>query len=330
MSLERKLKKWIEMELVTQEQASSILNFEKKDSNTTFWRSLYIFSGILIGLGICLIVASNWEVIPSPLKFSIDFIISLFFVWNAYKNIENRRKGLSELFLILSFLMIGATIGLTGQVFNLEGGWVSFAFFWAMLGIPFVVCSHSLFLNYSWLILFFHFFALECVVNVLQPIFIWISEIKFFQRGFLLQTLFVFIFYLMSFLMKNLDKNFHKYTILPQLSANLFLLCSYVSLSVIACLGLDIVDRFAKYFSIAFVFFCLGYRMWLGIKNKDAVLFKQNSIFAEIYIFSLFATKMGDLFASGLGFIFSGLFILLAIYILKKTSNYIKNMEMFQ
>ena len=40
--------------------------------------------------------------------------------------------------------MVGGTIGLIAQTFNLSGGWQSFAVSWALLSTPFILVSRLL------------------------------------------------------------------------------------------------------------------------------------------------------------------------------------------
>ena len=54
------------------------------------------------------------------------------------------------------------------------------------------------------------------------------------------------------------------------------------------------------------------------------------SLIFLIYIFILFASHLSNLFMSGVGFIFGGLAVLAMIYVFKRTSLYIKNMEAFK
>ena len=57
--------------------------------------------------------------------------------------------------------------------------------------------------------------------------------------------------------------------------------------------------------------------------------FIRNTHLLELYILFLFVTRYGNLFMSGVGFIVGGLLLLGVLYLLKKTSKYIKTLEVF-
>ena len=83
-------------------------------------------------------------------------------------------------------------------------------------------------------------------------------------------------------------------------------------------------------FAHLIVFGFLGLRMYLAIQTQNQTSFKRNAVLAELYVFGIFASRFGNLFLSGIGFILGGLFVLGFIYVLRKTTRYIKKMEAFQ
>lgn len=319
MRITYKLQKWVDNQLISPEQKEEIIAFEKQNSNSLFWRSAFIMSGLLIGLGICLIVASNWNAVPVWLKLLLNFCISISFVYGAYWTIINNKKKLKELFLILSFLMVATSIGLIAQIFNLEGGWESFSSSWALLGLPFVFYSRSLIFNIVWVYLFHNL-----------TIYIWGREwllklLDLINNDFIISVGIVTILSLFSYGMKKIDDKTNKYTLIFKAFSLMALWSAYFSVFAVS------FDwGIATLSSCIIVFGFLVYRILLALKSQDMLSFKRNVTLAELYIFVIFATRYGDLFASGIGFIIAGLIILLFVYILKKTANYIKNMEAFK
>ena len=112
MSLTKKVNTWVEQRIITTEQKEKILAFENKKGNNTFWNTAFIIAGILIGLGVCLLIAANWSVLPAAVKLIGDFALLGALIYGIYWSIQTQHKGLKELFTILSFLLIGGTIGL--------------------------------------------------------------------------------------------------------------------------------------------------------------------------------------------------------------------------
>ncbi len=326
MSLQNKLTRWKEENLLTQEQCEKILTFERKRTGNTFWHTAFIIAGLLIGLGICLLIASNWDALGAVVKIVGDFAILGALFYTTWWCVIHERKGLKELFAILSFLMIGATIGLLGQVFNLEGGWQSFALAWALLGLPFVVVSRALFFNLGWVFLCFSAFEMSWIGKILKHL--W----KTFDGS---AIIFVALLCLLSYAGKKLDETAHPYTLLPKAFSKLVLWLAYIFTWLLGLHWgtrnfLHSPDWLTVIIANLFVFIFFGARMFLAIKTQNLISFRRNAILAEIYIFVLFASCFGSLFLSGLGFIAGGLAILGLIYALRRTSRYIRTMGEFK
>lgn len=318
MKLKKKIDKWVENELISEAQGNSILKFEQKYNNNLYGKTAFIIAGLLIGLGICLIVASNWDEIPTILKVLGCFGGLGAFSYNAYKNILAKNEKLTELFLILAFLMVGATIGLFGQIFNLDGGFNSFCTGWALLGTPYVLLSKSVRFNIVWGILLFRIWNIFEHLDTLFDSFI-----------------IVVWFMALSFAFKILDDKLGKLSKLPIAMAKLLTFMSYMVVFM-AGIRWGLSSFFFRNNNIlnnimanVLVFGFLGGYMWFAIKKQDINLFKCNTVLLEIWIFILFARCFGNLFMSGIGFILGGLTILGMIKVLKKTSKFIQNMEAF-
>lgn len=324
MSLQKKLNCWKEQNFITAAQCEQILTFERQRSGNTFWRTAFIIAGILIGLGVCLLVAANWDTLGAITKITGAFILLGGLFYTTWWCVVQQKKGLSELFAILSFLMIGATIGLIGQVFNLEGGWKSFAMAWALLGLPFVIISRSLFFNMGWICLF-------C------------SSLKFVQLEILLDTLWedlpnatlcVIGLCLLSYAGNKLDQAVHSRTMLPKSFEKLTLWTTYLCIWLIGlhwgCWRWSDRSFLMALLANLLVFTFFALRMFLAIKTQNISSFRRNAIALEVYIFVLFASAFGNLFLSGVGFILAGGVILAMIYVFRRTARYIKTMEVFK
>ena len=327
MSLSKKTALWVKQEIITDEQRDKILSFENANGNRTFWNTAFIIAGCLIGLGICLLIAANWDKLSSAQKLTGDFILLAAFIFCTYQSIQKQRYGLKEMFSVLSFLLIGGTIGLIAQVFNLSGGWNNFVLAWTMLGLPFILLSKSSFFNMFWL----------CILLTLNEGKL-IEQLHTYtcDKFIYITPLCVLGLYLLNIAFAKLDEIQGKYIILPKAASKLFLWVAYYS---VACIGVSWglyqgwkIDQKALYAlgAYAIVFGFLAFRMYLAIREQNIKSFKRNSILAEVYIFLIFACKMNDLWLSGVGFICGGLLVLLFIWIIRRTTKYIKTMEVFK
>ena len=323
MKISNKLQRWVDQGIISQKQADKILLSEQANHSGMIWKWLYGISGLFIGLGIILIISANWDTIPAPIKLIGDFTLWWGVLYGTYWSFINKKHRLKEMLLVLSFLFIGATIGLIGQIFNLSGGWQSFAMAWSLLGIPFVLFSRLLSFNFCWLCLFFSIFDFDWIEKLL----------RYLDRRVEWLILPVILLSLLSFAGKKLDEVLHKYTLLPQAFQALAMFMAYV----IIFLGSFVKHAwFFFYFSSVsvlviyiFSFLFFGARMALAVLTQNMTSFKRNAIAVEVYIFLLFANRFGNLLWSGFGFILGGIAVLGLIYILRRTSKYIKAMEVF-
>jgi len=322
MSLTTKTNKWVENKLISAEQAQAILAFEKSSHNNIFWKIAFVIASLLIGLGIILIISSGWENIPDLVKLIGAFSLLAGLSYTTFWFQQRQYKGWKEFFAILSFLMIGASIGLIAQIFNLDGGWSNFALTWSLLGLPFVICSRRLTFNIVWLLLFLSYFDISHLLDILF-------------ETLQISVLSTILGLLLSYAGNRLDKTVHPYTLLAKAFEKVVIWGTYFGIFYIAGRW-GLTGRWSHtptmdvWLANTFIFAFAALRMFLAIRTQDIVSFKRNALLTEIYIFLLFVCGVRNLFASGVGFILGGLLILVLIYILRRTTQYIKTMEIFK
>lgn len=323
MKISKKLQKWVEQGFISDVQAQQILQSETANHSGFVWKWLYGIAGLFIGLGFILIISANWDDIPASVKLITDFGIWGGFIYGAYWSIINKKDKLKEFFLLMSFLFVGATIGLIAQIFNLSGGWHSFAMMWALLGLPFVWFSRLFFFNCCWMILLLTSFNFGFVERMLE----------YAHKHLDGLIMFIIVLSFVSFVSEKLDTAINKYTLLPK---------ALKVLSAFSIYGMIFLSSFGRqswYFIgtrfNVFIFICLlafvffGIRLFFAFKNQNMVSFKRNALVVEFYIFLIFTSRMSNLMLSGFGFILAGLFVLGFIYVVRKTTKYIKTMEAF-
>ena len=281
-----------------------------------------MIAGLFIGLGICLIVAANWDVLPTLYKFTLDFAAFGSFLYGVYYSHQNKREHFKDMFLFLSFLMIGATIGLTAQTFNLSGGWSSFALSWSLLSIPYVLLSRSFSFNFIWSFLLFSSISQDLLDKFFDYIFNHFEGLVWFV---LIASALAYAFDMLYDLIK-------KKILLPKALSKLCVFSAYFALINIA-LSYGLAHNYNHKFTflaVLFVALFLVCRMFWAFKEQNISSFKHNAFLAEAYIFVFFASLFDDLLKSGFGFILCGLSILLLFYIFKKTSKHIQKLEIFK
>ena len=330
MLLSGKLQRWVEQGLISAEQSSQIAKYEKQHSGGMFLKISFTLAGLLIGLGICLVIGANWDGLPVMLRLFGVFAVFAGFIYGLCRTYVLDKAKLREFFLILCSLMIGATIGLIGQMFNLDGGWQSFALSWSILALPYVFFSRSRLLNGAWFLLLLsglewgHFF--ERMI-VWWP---WLAIVKWEYYVVPLMIVCILFFCGLSWIARKIDEKIHQYTVIGEAVAIIFMFMAYYTLFWFGLTQDIFHNRYVDMWLIRlFVVAFLVGRMLMAVHNQNVVSFKRNAFLLELYIFAVFAIQFSGLLTTGIGFIACGLLILLLIKVLRYTSRYIKNMEIF-
>lgn len=139
MSLRKNLHRWEEAGLMHAHQAEDILAYEKERHSGVFMRGLLALGVLAILTGILSFVAANWQAIPPFVKMAVHLIIN---AGVAYKMYTFDRDGMKLHRELAVFVLMGLTltlIGLTGQVFHLNGTLGGALILWAVLCTPFAV-----------------------------------------------------------------------------------------------------------------------------------------------------------------------------------------------
>ena len=138
----------VEAGIIDEQTATNILAFQAKETANVPNRLgivLSVLGAMLIGLGIMLIVAHNWDNFSRPIKTVLAFLPMIIGQiacgYTLYRQKENRawREG-SATFL---FFTVGACIGMVSQIYNLEGELGSFLLTWMLLVLPLIYLMQS-------------------------------------------------------------------------------------------------------------------------------------------------------------------------------------------
>ena len=306
--------------IITQDQAEKILSYSKSGNMSKAWRFLYWIAGLFIGLGTILLISANWDDIPDLAKLVADFAIWGGVLCGTYWSVVNKKERCKELFLTLSCLFVGATIGLIAQIFNLGGNWSSFALSWSLLSLVFVLCSRLTVLNILWLWLMSGSISEEILDKIAKMI---EKIIKCYDE----LTILIYVtacLAVLAYVGKLLYEMINKKIVLPKA---FYLLCVFFMYFVVLLFGGHI--GFDNNWANVFVFAFLACRLLLAVKDKNMRAFMFNTHLVELYILFLFLSRFNNLFETGVGFLLAGFLLLAGIYVLRKTSKYIKKMEIF-
>ena len=148
-SLKTHVTRWVQDDLITQDQADSILEKYPADSRSSATMTFSIIGGLLCVLGLVLLVSANWQVIPREAK--LGGLLSLL-IASTLLGIESSRRKWHPAITEISYLFAAVLplVGLTlvGQFFNLRGSGFTLVLTWfgSILLLPFLSFSPASFL----------------------------------------------------------------------------------------------------------------------------------------------------------------------------------------
>lgn len=143
----QELSKLIEEDVISEEIGNRIDDYYSNNSQHQPNRLLTIFGifgSLLVGLGIILVLAHNWDDFSKTIKTAFAFLpllIGQFIVgFSILKKKSNTWLEASGVFL---FFAVGSSISLISQIYNIPGNLSSFLLTWILLCLPLVYLLKS-------------------------------------------------------------------------------------------------------------------------------------------------------------------------------------------
>lgn len=141
---------WVGEGLITQAQAEAIARHHnlaglKPAEPRSFASYVLVAGGVLLGLGLISFVAANWAAIPDWLRCLGALLLMVGFQVAGLRDLpKGDRQGRSLAFLLVGHLLIGATMGLLAQWFQVGGdGWGLFAGWAVAVGASALALRHA-------------------------------------------------------------------------------------------------------------------------------------------------------------------------------------------
>ncbi|NBX93898.1 MAG: DUF2157 domain-containing protein [Proteobacteria bacterium] len=149
--LEKQLKSWISRGLISSDQASAILNFEKEKPSASW----FIYGVLTLGVsvlifGIVSLVAVNWDLLPKELKLGGAFAllgITGFIAYQMY--LKKQPIFFDAAILALNLLVIG-TITLVGYLYGASGNRHLGLSLWSLLTLPTALLTYFPVVPFVW------------------------------------------------------------------------------------------------------------------------------------------------------------------------------------
>lgn len=141
---------WVESDIISSQQHQAINDLyqaELEESESTNWATniLVALGALLIGGGITLLFAHNWEHLGKGARTVLSFLplvlsqaLCIYTFKAKFSSIAWREAGAT-----LVFMAIAASIGLIGQTYHIYGDLERFVFTWFLLGLPLMYLMRS-------------------------------------------------------------------------------------------------------------------------------------------------------------------------------------------
>ncbi len=134
--------------IITTDTADSIRAYYRGKSHQTqnrLFLAFGILGALLVGLGIILIIAHNWDDLPRTIKTGLAFLplvfSQLFCGYVLWKKAGERTFRESAATLL--FLSVGACISLISQIYHIPGNLGNFLLTWMVLCLPLIYVMRS-------------------------------------------------------------------------------------------------------------------------------------------------------------------------------------------
>ncbi|OGW79747.1 MAG: hypothetical protein A3G33_01710 [Omnitrophica bacterium RIFCSPLOWO2_12_FULL_44_17] len=120
------------------EAAGSVLPPVKAKDPKSLIKTILTIGAVLIGLGIILFIASNWQRFPNSMKIIGSTVSTLAFLHAGYYVREKSfgPKHLTNALFLISIFSIGSTIALISQIYHVEADSYILPLIWGFLALP--------------------------------------------------------------------------------------------------------------------------------------------------------------------------------------------------
>lgn len=148
MSILKDLPDLVKAGVITEEAADRIRGYYQNKSETSTNRLFIVFGilgAILVGLGIILIIAHNWDELSRGTKTFFAFLPLLVGQMLCGYVLIKRADSMAwrESAAVFLFFAIGASISLVSQIYNIPGDIASFMVTWMLLSLPLIYVLKS-------------------------------------------------------------------------------------------------------------------------------------------------------------------------------------------
>jgi len=135
---------WLKTNIINQEQATymiaDVTKVTSEKSGNKFISAVMYIGATALSMGALLLIASNWSGFSKSFKLILAILLPIIPITFAYWKIivEGKESVLGRSASILGMALVGGSLALIGQIYNLESNMVNFLWTWALLTTPFI------------------------------------------------------------------------------------------------------------------------------------------------------------------------------------------------
>lgn len=145
--LSNEISELLENNIISQQVASNITAYYKLKEDNQPNRLFTVFGVLgatLVGLGIILILAHNWDNFSRSVKTFFAFLPLVFGqILSGFTILKNKSQAWKESTGTFLFFAIGSSIALVSQIYNIPGDLGSYLFTWIVLALPLIYLLNS-------------------------------------------------------------------------------------------------------------------------------------------------------------------------------------------
>ena len=150
MGFEKYLPELIENNIITREIAQDIVQYfdnKKKLTGNKLIMMFALIGGLLVGLGIILLIAHNWEYLPKYTKLFFAFLPLLITQGIGLYAIMRKEPSriINETISILQLFAVGGSISMIAQIYQIQGEVYSYFLTWSFASILTIFLYNSSF-----------------------------------------------------------------------------------------------------------------------------------------------------------------------------------------
>jgi uncharacterized membrane protein len=136
---------WFQSGYISQEQAdymkSDLDKRTSENSGKKFISAIMYIGAIALSLGALLLIASNWSGLSKTVKLILTILLPVAPISFAYWKIivkDQAEYVLGRAANLLGMFLVGGSLAMIGQLYNLESNLTSFFWTWTLLTFPFI------------------------------------------------------------------------------------------------------------------------------------------------------------------------------------------------